>query len=583
VILATKGGDAALRDASVGAVLAAEGMARGSNTGGTAVTGNTVGGLPAYDRAIGIAAEAVAKRRNLRVFRGEDGDRRRVTTTWQARFFSGQPNERDSWFEIFEATEASLTARNNAVWLKLTDSLARVGAVYVIHPDMCEPRWNKDLGRVEYRVKVDDSSSWSEWLTAANILHFKVGYPVPGAIWAPSPVQRFREQLGAALAKVRFEKNLYDNGILQQVAILLDAKITPEQATKFRDAAQAAAAGVDQSSRFRVFGGGASVETIGLSMADAQFVEAMNFDVEQIARIARVPASLLGGATGAGVRTAPTPEQEESRWFRYGLEPRLGRIEEAVKADPSFFGSSARDYPEFAAAPVRADAKTESDILVHEVQGGVITSTRRARIKGLPPSSEPRRTIPQFTPVGGAPNDGSAPATKEATLMSVPETRSGERASRRGGANQERGGPRRVRHRRRLMDDRGVRRRVRAGDHSLGRPLVSDGRGDRARRVYERSDARHVWRRDRPSELRARDGVSGGGDRRSQPSRIDDGFRSAGRRADAARRRARATFLRPRRPGGPRRAAHGSEDAPRRRQAGFVRVHDCQRGTRCVG
>jgi HK97 family phage portal protein len=414
VILATKGGDAALRDASVGALLAADGLARGSNTGGTAVTGNTVAGIPAYDRAIGIAAEAVAKRRNLHVYRGEEADRRRVTTTWQARFFAGQPNERDSWFEIFEATEASLTARNNAVLLKLNDNLGRVGATYVIHPDLCQPRWNRDANRAEYRVKVDDSSSWSEWLTQENILHIKVGYPTPGAIWAPSPVQRFREQLGAALAKVRFEKNLYDNGILQQVAIMLDAKITPEQATKFRDAAQAAAAGVEQSSRFRVFGGGASVETIGLSMADAQFVEAMNFDVEQIARIARIPASLIGGATGAGVRTAPTPEQEESRWFRYGLEPRLGRIEEAFKADPSFFGASARDYPEFAPSPVRADAATESKILVSEVQAGILLVDEARAIKGRPPLPNGQGQIPQITPVGGAPNDAAATDTTDA-------------------------------------------------------------------------------------------------------------------------------------------------------------------------
>jgi HK97 family phage portal protein len=409
VILATHGGDALVRDASVGAVLAAEGLARGGQTGGTSVTGRNVNGLPAFNRAIAIASQAVAKRRQIRVFRGEESSRRRVTTTWQARFFAGQPNERESWFSIFEQTEASLTARNNAIWLKLADAIGRVAAVYVIHPDNVEVKWNKNLSRVEYRIRVDSSAHWSDWLSNADILHFKVGYLEPGCIWAPSPIQIFRDTLGAALGKIRFEKGLYDRGVMQQIAAVFPAGITKEQAEKFRDVFQSAAGGVDNASGVRVFGGGVDIHQIGLSMVDAQFVEAMNLDVEQTARITGVTASLLGGATGAGVRTAPTPEQEEDRWHRYGLEPRLGRIEETVKADPSFFGPGAKDYPEFAPAPIRADAKTESDILVHEVQGGIRTQNEARAARGLPPSPDPRADELQFTPVGGAPND-AAPA-----------------------------------------------------------------------------------------------------------------------------------------------------------------------------
>jgi HK97 family phage portal protein len=410
MILATHGGDALMRDASVGAILAAEGLARGGQTGGTAVTGSNVNGLPAYNAAIRIASQAVAKRRSIRVWRGEDASRRRITTTWQARFFAGLPNERDSWFSIFEQTEASLTARNNAVWLKLSDAVGRVGSVYLIHPDNVEVRWNANQRRVEYRIRVDGTAHWSDWLTSADILHFKVGYLEPGCIWAPSPIKIFRDALGAALAKVRFEKGLYDKGVMQQIAAVFPAGITKEQAEKFRDVFQSAAGGVDNASGVRVFGGGVDIHTIGLSMVDAQFVEAMNLDVEQVARITGVTASLIGGATGAGVRTAPTPEQEEDRWHRYGLESRLGRIEETVKADPSFFGAGAKDFPEFAPAPIRADAKTESDILVHEVQGGIMTQNEARSLKGLPPSTDPRADELQFTPVGGAPNDAAAAA-----------------------------------------------------------------------------------------------------------------------------------------------------------------------------
>jgi hypothetical protein len=103
---------------------------------------------------------------------------------------------------VLEQTEASLTSRNNGYWLKLHDAARRVAAVYVIHPDCVKARWNSASQRAEYRIRVDDSGGWSDWLTSDDILHFRVGYPEPGAIVAPTPIERFRDALAAALAKV---------------------------------------------------------------------------------------------------------------------------------------------------------------------------------------------------------------------------------------------------------------------------------------------------------------------------------------------------------------------------------------------
>jgi HK97 family phage portal protein len=407
VILATKGGDATLRDASVGAILAAEGMARGSSPA-TAVTGRTVGGLPAADLAIRLASQSVALRKRIDVWRGPVNDRRRIETTWQARFFAGQPNERDPWLLVLEQTEASLTSRNNGYWLKLHDAARRVAAVHVIHPDCVKARWNSASQRAEYRIRVDDSGSWSDWMTSDDILHFRVGYPEPGAIVAPTPIERFRSALAAALAKVEYERVLYDEGVLNSLAVVFGEKVTAEQAERFRELMANEHGGVQNRGKVRVFGGGVDIQQIGLTPSDAQFIEAMHFDVEQIARIFNVTVTLLGGAAAAGARTIITPEHEESRWFRFGLEPRLARIEEFVRSDRSFFGPGARDYPRFPAVEIRGDVTAESNRLVSEVQAGILTSNEARSEKGLPPL--PGGDELQITPVGGAPNDTPPPA-----------------------------------------------------------------------------------------------------------------------------------------------------------------------------
>lgn len=400
-VIATRGGDVTLRDASVGAILAAEGLTRGG-LGGTAVTGRSMRGLPAADLAIRIASQAVAKRKRLIVWRGQPPRRKQVTSTWQARFFNGAPNDRlESWFLVFEQTEASLTARNNAFWRKVTDAIGRVVSVYVIHPDCVEGRWNKERGHAEYRIA--ESGGWGSWLGPDEILHFRVGYPEPGAVIAPSPVQNFKTALGAALSKAQFEGNLYDRGVMQSLAVTFPQGVTAQQARRFREMMASEHGGIDKSAGTRVFGGGAQVTTIGLSLADAQFVEGMNFDVEQVGRMLGVTSSLLGMTGGSGSRTQVTPEHEEDRWWRYGLEPRLCRIEEAVYADPSFFGAASRDYPEFATQRLRADRATEVSSIVSLKQAGIITANTAASELGYEDLG-PEGDIVQLTPVGGAPN-----------------------------------------------------------------------------------------------------------------------------------------------------------------------------------
>ena len=165
MILASRGVDVAVRDASLGSLLRAEGLLRDGLGAGVAVTGQAVGGLPAAKEAVRIAAEAVGKRR-LGVYRGRDVERQPVRTTWQSRFFGGFPDdEGSSWYGVLEATEASLTSRNNAFWLKDHEPAGRVASVRVLHPDGVGVRWNRRLARIEYRYALEQGG-WS----AANLL-----------------------------------------------------------------------------------------------------------------------------------------------------------------------------------------------------------------------------------------------------------------------------------------------------------------------------------------------------------------------------------------------------------------------------
>lgn len=394
MIAKTRHGDVAIvqRDATLGSLMEMAGIpTRGGS--GASVTRTEVAGLPAWTQAIRIAAEAIAKHR-MRVWRGEDGDRRMVTTTWQARFFAGQPNEWYSWFQAWEWTEASLTARWNAYWVKEHDAAERVSAIYVVHPDSVEARWNAQTREPEYRVELGGSRS--SWLTRREVLHFRVGHPGPGQLVSPTPIEAHRKAWSAAIARQGAEAEFYGDGSRRTVAVVFPGDVTPEQAERFRRLYLSGS-----SSKVKVFGGNPRIETIGLSLADQQFVESQSFSIDDVGRILGVPPSLLWAASKESAKPL-TPEHEEDRWVRYGLEPRRQRIEQTIAHDPSFFGPGARDYPAFHVRRVRGDALTESDMVVHEVQAGIRTPNEGRAELGLPP--HPDGDILQITPVGGAPN-----------------------------------------------------------------------------------------------------------------------------------------------------------------------------------
>jgi HK97 family phage portal protein len=401
-IVATVNGDRSVdmrRDVTLGQLItAAGGDLRGS---GTAVSQREVAGLPAWQQAIRIAAWSIAKH-ELAVWRGQDINRRRVTATWQSRLFGGSPDYLDpslTWFYVWECVEASLTARNNAV-LRLHGDLT-VDRVEVVHPDNVTVKWDASAGEPVYRVRQADGR-WSDPLGPLDVVHFRVGSVEPGAIWAPSPVEMHRRALGAALARSGAEENLYRGGAMKSVAVVFPDDVSPEQAQAFKDV-YLGPGGVTGDGQVKVFGGNPRIETIGLSLADSQYVEAQGFSIYDVGRILGVPPSLLWASTADGDKPI-TPEHEEDRWWRYGLHPRRIRIESTLKAHPKLFGSSARDYPGFVVDSVSSDARTESENLTREVQAGILLADEARAKRGLGPLPDGAGQIPQIVPVGGMAN-----------------------------------------------------------------------------------------------------------------------------------------------------------------------------------
>lgn len=362
--------------------------------------------LAAVGAAIEWAAAQVAML-PLRVWRGVGLDRALVSTTWQARFFAGEPNPEQTWIDLLEQTQAAVEARGNAFWVKTLDEAGRVAQVWLVPPGGCVATFDAKTREKRFAVRVVGGGV--ETLSRREVTHFR-GPGAPGDAMAPSRVERYASTLGALDAKVQYERDLYENGAGQSIAVSFPRDVPNHEIAKFRDVFQSEHATAGRRGRVKVFGGGATVSHVGLSPADAQLVASLDWSVADVARAFGVPLDAILAQLGKG----DSPDASRRRWRETQLPPRLMRMAQTLRNDPSFFGAGSRDYPQHDMRGVLFDAA----ILKELVQVGVLVPDEGRAELGYAPLPDGAGQVPQITPVGGAPNPGgaepSAPAANAA-------------------------------------------------------------------------------------------------------------------------------------------------------------------------
>jgi HK97 family phage portal protein len=361
-------------------------------------------GIPAIHRAVRLRAEAIASLQ-LRCWRGDGPTRDRVDTVWQARLFAGNPNPVQTRFGFWETVETSLCVRGNAyIWKNVDPKTGKVTDWWALHPDQVRARYNG--GRIVYRILVAHGyvdpvgkGPGQYDVDSSTILHVR-GHGQGGQLEAPSPVTVFREALAGPIGRQQHEARMWRRGTAIQQAVTFPAGVPKEQADQWREVFRSSMEGANGETTL-VVGAGAEVKAIGLTPADAKFVELANLTVEDASRMMAVPANLLGVQV---VKVRTNLEEDLMAWLRFGLGPELWRIEDAVGADEQLFGV-ALTYPGFDTDGfVRGDLLTEATVLQSRVQSGILVPDEARHILGYGPLPDGAGQIPQITPVGGAPN-----------------------------------------------------------------------------------------------------------------------------------------------------------------------------------
>lgn len=231
-----------------------------------------------------------------------------------------RPNPEMTRPTFWEIAVGHCVLSGNAYLYKVRDGLGRVTELWPVDPRSVTVRRDKASGKKVFTIA-------GETYTRDDICHVPA-FGVDG-MTGMNPITQAREALGIALGAEQGSATFYAQGSVVSGILTSTEKINGAEAMELQRRWQKLHAGARNFHKVGVFGSGASWQQVGLSPADAQFLDARKYSVEEIARLFRVPPHMLGDVDrstswGKGL------EEQQQAFVTYTLTPWLSRFEAAI-------------------------------------------------------------------------------------------------------------------------------------------------------------------------------------------------------------------------------------------------------------
>ena len=321
----------------------------------------------------------------------------------------GQGVSTEDWFY---QTQVSLDLRGNAFGVVATrDGMGYPTQIELVHPDLCRVSRNAD-GELVYRIA-------GSTVATADVYHERQ-FLSPGNPLGLSPVTYAARSMGMALAAEKFGADWFQDGAHPSSVLTTDQKIDESQARTIKNRFIEAVRGNREPV---VLGAGIKYQAISVAANESQFLEAMRWGVQQIARVYGVPAELIGGDTARGMAYVNV-EQRSSDFLTYGIGPTLTRRERAF----SRLLPPRQEVRYNLKALLRADAETRFKTHAIGIAGKFLTPDEARHEENMPPLNDEQQKVLDLIPLTVTPMGavkvlppGAPPKTSPAVDTDKPE------------------------------------------------------------------------------------------------------------------------------------------------------------------
>ena len=300
----------------------------GSTSSGKPVNETTAMQMTAVYSCVRILSEAVAGL-PLNIYRYNDsGGKEKAFTHPLYRLLHDEPNPEMTSFAFRETLMSHLLIWGNAYAQVIRNARGEVVALYPLMPNKMtvDRDQNGRLFYVYQRGAEDSKALGSESrviLSPPDVLHIP-GLGFDGLI-GYSPIAMARNAIGLAIATEEYGAKFFANGAAPSG--VLEHPGTLKDPQRIRDSWNAAHKGSENSHRIAVLEEGLKYTPIGISPEQAQFLETRKFQINEIARIFRVPPHMLADLEKSSFSNI---EQQSLEFVKYTLDPWVVRWEQSM-------------------------------------------------------------------------------------------------------------------------------------------------------------------------------------------------------------------------------------------------------------
>ena len=302
----------------------------GSSSAGKRVNERSAMQMTAVYSCVRILAEAVAGL-PLHLYRyKEDGGKEKAIYHPLYLLLHDEPNPEMSSFVFRETLMTHLLLWGNAYAQIIRNGKGEVIALYPLMPDRMTVDRDRD-GKLyyEYTVSTDDAPTVKGTvvrLKPSDVLHIP-GLGFDGLV-GYSPIAMAKNAIGMAIACEEYGAKFFANGAAP--GGVLEHPGTIKDPGRVRESWQSTFGGSGNANKIAVLEEGMKYTPISIPNNEAQFLETRKFQVEEIARLYRVPLHMIGDLDHA---TFSNVEHLSLDFVKYSLDPWIVRWEQGMMKD----------------------------------------------------------------------------------------------------------------------------------------------------------------------------------------------------------------------------------------------------------
>ncbi len=299
----------------------------GGSTAGKAVTERSAMQMTAVYSCVRILAEAIAGLPLHLYCYKDDGGKKKAIGHPLYLLLHDEPNPEMSSFVFRETLMTHLLLWGNAYAQIIRNGKGEVVALYPLMPNrMTVDRDSSGQLYYSYQMASSDAPTMKNGtviLKPSDVLH------VPGlgfdGLVGYSPIAMAKNAIGLAIATEEYGAKFFANGATP--GGLLEYPGTVKDPNRVRESWNKGFSGSQNAGKIAILEEGMKYTPISIAPEQAQFLETRKFQINEIARIFRIPPHMIGDLEKSSFSNI---EQQSLEFVKYTLDPWVVRWEQSL-------------------------------------------------------------------------------------------------------------------------------------------------------------------------------------------------------------------------------------------------------------